>query len=339
MDMFDTRVMMRALELLRPPRTFLLDTFFQEQSDSETDTVDIDVIKRSRRMAPFQRPIHAGKVVSREGFASRTIRVPYLKPKMVTRAADMLKRQPGDTVYDAKSPADRAREQLARDMETLQDMIVRREEWMAAQALVLGKVEIKGDEVHAEVDFLRDADHQITLTGGDRWGQEGVQIDSDLVAWRSLISQATGLTARNAVLGSDAAEVVLHDEALRKLLDNRRTEAGMLRVTEAPIDGVTYLGNLRGIDLWAYEDWYIDDDTGDELPMIPADRVVLGVSGPSARAVRHYGAIQDLEATSRGRWFPKTWTEQDPSARWLQIQSAPLPATHTSDGYVSAKVL
>jgi len=338
MDIFDTRVMLRAIELMLAPRTFLLETFFTVQETHNTEFVEVDIFKGKRRMAPFQRPIHEGKVMQQLGFKSNSIRVPYVKPKMRTRAADMLKRMAGETIYDARSPADRAREQLAKDLQELMEIITRREEWMAAQALITGKVTITGDEIDAEIDFLRDAAHNITLTGTDLWDDAAATIDSDLVAWRSLIAKATGLTARNAVLGSDVVEEVLHNADVQKLVDNRRTEAGLLRAGENPIEGVIYVGNLRGIDLFSYEEWYIDD-AGVEQPMIPADRVVLGADGMAARNTRHYAAIQDLEATAVTRFFPKSWEEKDPSVRWAQVQSAPLPATHTPDAFVSAKVL
>jgi hypothetical protein len=338
MDMFDPRVMLRAIELMKTPRTFLLDTFFTDTEEHTTEFAEIDIEKGSRKMAPFQRPISEGKVMERDAFAAQSIKLPYVKPKRPTTAGDMLKRKPGETVYSGQSLADRARAELGKDFRKLQEAIVRREEWMAAQALVTGKVEIKGDDVHAEIDFLRSAGHNITLAGGDRWSEATATIDSDLVAWRAMIGQATGLTGRTAVLGADVAEVVLHNEKLQKLLDNRRTEAGFLKANENPVDGVTYLGNLRGIDLWSYDEWYVDDN-GDEQPMIPAKHIVLGATGSNVRSTRHYGAIQDLESTGIGRWFPKSWVTKDPSVRWVQLQSAPLPATHIPDAYVSAQVL
>lgn len=54
---------------------------------------------------------------------------------MVTTAEDMLKRSPGEDIYGAKSPNQRAAEQLTKDMIEMDDMITRREESMCAQAL------------------------------------------------------------------------------------------------------------------------------------------------------------------------------------------------------------
>lgn len=343
MDIFDTRVMLRAVEIMKPARHFLLDTFFPNVETHNTAHVEVDVEKGGRKMAPFVRPNAPGTVVDRRGFSSRQIKVPYVKPKIPTKAADMLKRQPGENPYETKTPAQRAEMQLNKDLTELRGMCERREEWMAAQALVTGKVAIQGDGIDAEVDFLRSASHNITLAGGSTWAPaDNPQIDTDITTWRTLISKDSGLTADKAVCGSDVAEAILHDANLQKLLDNRRTEAGLLRFNEAPVEGVTYLGNLRGVDLYSYDEWY-EDDNGVDQPMIPADRFILGVSRPAARGTRHYGAIQDLQAGASGlietRFFPKSWEEQDPSVRWLLMQSAPLPATHISDAYVSVDVL
>ena len=76
-DLFETRTLLRAMEQSQPPKTFLLDTFFPVIRQSETDTVDIDIIKGKRKLAPFVAPMHEGKVISNEGFHTDTFKPPY----------------------------------------------------------------------------------------------------------------------------------------------------------------------------------------------------------------------------------------------------------------------
>ncbi|RMS39563.1 Major capsid protein E [Pseudomonas amygdali pv. photiniae] len=116
---------------------------------------------------------------------------------------------------------------------------------------------------------------------------------------------------------------------------------GLIKPEELP-DGVTYLGYLNdpGVDLYGYDEWYLDDE-GDEQPMIPAGGLILGAT--STRNAMLYGAIQDLEAIESGlveaARFPKSWTTQEPSARWLKLQSAALAGLLEPDAFIYAKVV
>ena len=72
--------------------------------------------------------------------------------------------------------------------------------------------------------------------------------------------------------------------------------------------------------------------------MVPEDKALVIASG--LRATIHYGVIQDIEAGNFAtRVFAKTWTEEDPSARFLLVQSAPLPVVHHVDALLIATVV
>jgi hypothetical protein len=128
---------------------------------------------------------------------------------------------------------------------------------------------------------------------------------------------------------------------VKNRINMRRVDSGLIKPEELP-DGVTYLGYLNdpGLDLYAYDEWYVDD-AGSELPMMPVDRIVMGAT--TARATRHYGAIIDLDAIEEGldmvRWYPKSWREKNPSVRFVQQQSAPCVVPHQIDAFLTAKVI
>src|SRR5699024_1006979 len=135
---------------------------------------------------------------------------------------------------------------------------------------------------------------------------------------------------------------LMGNEKVRKQLDTRRIDLGIIVPQELP-DGVTYVGYLRdpGLDLYVYDEWYVDDDTGDEAPMVPAKGVIVGPT--TSRCSMLYGAIQDMEAIEGGVFdvsrYPKSWVEKDPSVRWLMMQAAPLPGFHEPDAFVFATVV
>jgi len=336
-DMFKTRTMLAALEIMFIPKTFLLNLFFGGAPEvSNTKYVDIDIYKGKRRLAPFVQPTAQGKIIERTGFTTQSFQPPYVKPKMATTAADILNRDAGNTIYQGNSsPAQRASVQLGKDLLELTQMIIRREEWMAAQALNTGKITVVGEGVDAEIDFLMAASHKITLTGVALWTDPASTPLANLRAWKQAVAKDSGLVPDVAVFGSDVVNAFLAHADVQKQLDNRRIVLGQINPTTLP-NGASYIGRIEELDIYTYDEWYLD--AADVLqPMVPVDKILLGST--NARATRHYGAIQDLKATAAVPFFPKSWEEQDPSVQWLMVQSAPLVCPHQIDAFLSAKAV
>ena len=61
-----------------------------------------------------------------------------------------------------------------REYQRLDDSISRREEWMCAQALTTGAIQIVGKGVNEEIDF--GFTNKVVLTGAEQWGQSGADI-------------------------------------------------------------------------------------------------------------------------------------------------------------------
>jgi len=338
-DLFDTRIMLTALEQMKPVRTFFLTTFFRASETSQTAYVDIDIHKGKRRLAPFVSPVQQGKVVERLGYTTRSYKPPYIKPKMVTTAADILKREMGTTIYSANDgPAQRAARQIGKDLRTLDEMITRREEWMAAQLLQSGQVHVLGEGIDEIINFGMSADHIITLGGTDVWSNAASTPLEDLRAWRRIIAKDSGINPDTVVMGADAADAFLDHADVQNKLDTRRIDLGLIDPAILAT-GAIYYGRIKdvGVDLYVYDEWFVDDSTDTEGPLMPAKKVIMGST--QARTARHYGAIQDLDATGAVARFPKSWTEDDPSARFIMLQSAPLVAMHQVDGFVCVQVL
>lgn len=341
-SLFDTRSMLRALEIRIPPKTFLKDTFFGGTPKTwPTKYVDIDVRKGKRRLAPYVHPTAQGKVVERIGFETFTYAPPYVKPKMGTTAQDFLTRNMGETVYGSNDgPSQRAQKQLGEDLAELEDMIIRREETQAAELLEFGKVTIVGDGLSAIIDFLMSATHLITLAGANLWSAASSYPLEDLRTWKLLIQRDSGLNPDKCIMGSDALNAFLKNANVVSQLDTRRIDLGKIDPVEEA-DGVTYYGRIKDVslDLYTYEEHYINPVSENLHAMINPKKVYLGST--RARCETNYGAIQDLDAGANFAVprFPKSWREKDPSVQWLLLQSAPLLCMHEPDAFLTAQVV
>jgi hypothetical protein len=341
-DIFDTLTMLEAVEQMNTPRRFLMNTFFNAGNPVTfgTEAVTLDIIKGQRKMAPFVHPSLPGSVSLRNGFSSETYKPPYIQPKRETRAEQILKRAAGDNPFSSRTPLERAGEQLGRDLIDLDDEITRREEWMCAQALSTGRVRVLGDGVDDTIDFLMEDSHKIVL-GAGRWNTADSDPIANLRQWKRQIAKDSGRTGNVAVLSGEAQDAFQRNETVLKQLNSRRVDMGVIKPEELP-DGVTYLGYLNdpGIDLYVYDEWYLDDE-GDEQQMVPSGGLMLGST--STRNAMLYGAIKDIEAIESGlveaARFPKSWVTQDPSARWLKLQSAALAGMLEPNAFVFAKVV
>lgn len=359
-SIFDTRTMLQAILQLKRPRTFLLDTFFKGFAQFNTKYVDIDILSRSRKMAPFVSPVLEGKVMDRKGKTTNSYAPPYLKPKRPTTAGDLLVAQPGEAIYSPGVTMEmRASELLMQDLMDLDDSITRREEWMAASALTSGSINVVGDGVNDVIDFGMQTTHKITLSGAALWSAVATcDPIGNLTNWGRQNSQDSGVVSDTCIMGSSVVNYFL--AWLRSDYNKSGGELSSIKLSLGVLkpellgEGVTFLGTLmvpgsNNIDLYSYDEWYVDDvigsgTFGQELPMVPVDRIFIGSSRAQNRKL--YGAIQDLDALQINGGsalpvtrFPKSWTEKDPSVRQVMLQSASLVAMNQPDAFTSSKVI
>lgn len=340
-DIFKTRAMVSALRQDKPVGRFLLDTLFGKVETSESEYVDIDIVKGKRKMSPFVAPRVEGKVIESKGFTTNSYKPAYIKQKFVTEAAAILEnRSAGEALYEAKSPEERAAEKLAEELVDHENMVSRREEWMAAQMLTSGTVNVVGEGINQVIDFGVDATHKITLSGTALWTDAASAPLANLATWQKIILKDSGINPNILIGGTDAITTLVNHADVKAVLDTRRINLGMIDPMElAP--GVVYYGTILSngvtVDVYSYDEWYTDDSDVDQ-PMIPAGKIIMTSTNADFR--RHYGAIKDLKAGLAALpRFVKSWEQEDPSVRYVLMQSAPLPAIHQVDALVTATVV
>lgn len=342
-DPFETRTMLEALEQMTPARSFLRDTFFKGERTFATKHVDLDVRQGSRKVAAYVSPLAEGKVVEKAGYTTSTFTPPYLKEKEPIHPSEFLNREAGAVLYaTGEDPSSRLEKETGRILADLDDRFSRAEEIQAAQALNTGIVTCVGEGINATVDFQMPAAHKITLTGTDLWTDAASDPVQNFIDWCDTMAKNGGLVPDAAVIGLDAWKAARKNTAFREALDNRRINNGQIDPRQLP-QGVTYLGDLVeagvSIALYTYKEWYVDPADGLTKPMVPADKVWLGST--RARCRKLYGAIQDIKAGGLAavRRFPKSWEVEDPSVRWVMLQSAPLMAMEEPAAFASALVV
>ena len=155
---YDTNTIVHVVQNLKNAQSFLLDRYFPNivVSDSEFVSIDIDVGKR--RMSPFVSPLVEGKLVESRRYQTNTFKPAYIKDKRAPDLRKPVRRMIGERIGGDIGPEEREMMNLEFEIADQVDMLTRRMEWMAAQALVNGTVTIVGDGFPtAVVDFGRNA--------------------------------------------------------------------------------------------------------------------------------------------------------------------------------------
>ena len=107
-SIYEPRTMMGVIRKLPPVHTFFRSTFFFHEKTFVTKSVDMDYKKGARKLAPFVSREIGGKVVPNTGYTTETYTPPFIAPDKVTTIDDILDRQPGESLYSGRTPAQRA---------------------------------------------------------------------------------------------------------------------------------------------------------------------------------------------------------------------------------------
>lgn len=336
MDIFSTGVLARVVAALPQPAPFILNSFFRNLQTEASEEIHFDVESTRRRLAPFVSPIVAGQVVKSKGYSTQTFKPAYIKDKRVFDASRPFRRVMGERIGGDMSPAQRLQVAVANDLSDQLEMLTRRQEVMAVEALRTGKVVISGDMYpKVQVDFGRDAALTIPLSDGARWGESGVDPLDDVQTWSMRVTEKSGSTANTLVMDVKAWQLFSASAKVQKLLDRFR---GQDKLNATVIgEGGRYMGNIGDFDIWVYAGWYEHPVTGAMTPYLPDYTVII--TGPDLEGTRAYGAIRDEEAGFQALpFYTKSWVEKDPAVRFLLMQSAPLTVPYRVNASLCATV-
>lgn len=327
MDIFSTQVLAKVVERLRTPPSFLLDTFFPNVQTSDKEEIFFDVTDSKPRISPFVSPLLPGKVVDGAGYQTKSFKPAYVKDKRRFDANIPYKRVAGEIIGGSLSPAQRYERALATTLSDQLDNLTRREEVMASEILRTGKVIVSGDGYPSQtVDFGRDGELSKVLTGGATWESSGVNPVDNLEDWAISVQDKSGVVAKTVVMDPLAWKIFRANDEVKKYLDIRRGTNNSLNIDPAlrtEDAKARYVGTIGDFDIWVYNDTYINE-SGVLSKLLPEKSVLLG-SREGLEGTRCYGAIHDEKANwTASRYFTKSWLEEDPSVRWLLLQSAPL---------------
>jgi hypothetical protein len=341
MDVFSTEYLAGVVEDLKTPPSFALDRYFGTQRTFDTEAVDFDVIDRKRRIAPLVSPLVPGKVMNQVGRKVTSIKPAYVKDKRVFDPNQGFKRAVGETIGGSLTPQQRIELTIVGEAEDQLNMLARRQEVMAMEALRTGKMVLSGENYPAQtLDFLRDATlSPAGLNGGaNAWDQGTSDPLANLRTWALLAKNKSGVYPDEVTMAVNVfAAFVNHAKvAARWQAQNTAAINTDLALGKPLGEAATFMGIVDGFKIFVYVDWYIDE-TDTEQQVHPDNWVMLAHA--RVDGVRAYGAIKDHDSLRAVPYFLKSWNDDDPSVRYLMLQSAPIVAPLRPNATVGVRVM
>ena len=342
MSLFSTDVMMRVVDQMFPAPQYLLQRFFPTIQIEQAEEIHFDLFETMRRVAPFVHHLVEGQIVESPGYSTTTFAPPYIKDKRVFDTTKPFRRSAGEQIGGSLTPGSRMAAQLAFDLQDQINMVELREEVMAAEALQTGQLTIVGDKYKKTVlDFRRDP--TLVFNAAVAWDQAGAKPLADLEKASFLMLQKTGAAGTEVIMGTTAWQWFRANEQVTAWLDMNRAIGAPPTMSNvgANVEGGTFMGTVDRFNITVYAGWWVDPMSGQTKEIWDSKAVV--VTSGKLDGVRCYGAIRDHRAIGgdlpdnvlradggelklrQVRYFVKSWMQEDPSVRYLMLQSAPLP--------------
>lgn len=339
LNFYSTNALRQVARNLKVPPTFLLRTFFGIVQQEQVEDISFDVEVGKRRVAPFVHPTSPSRRVDDAGFSTNTFRPAYIKDKRELNPNEALKRTAGEGIGGTLTPDQRIVQMLASKMTDQLQMRDRRLELMAASALLNGSITVVGDGYPSTtVSFNRDGGHSVSLTSTAKWSDlTNSDPEANFETWEGMILQQTGMGASDIVMDLLSWGYFRNNAKVKARLDLRRVDqADMTLGVSRKMEGATFQGYYGSYRLWTYSGWYVND-AGSEVAIWPDYTVVM--VGDAIEGVQAFGAIRDLKAGLQAdEYFFKSWEDEDPSTRWILMQSAPLVYPRRPNATVKAVV-
>ena len=339
MDLYSTytlnRVVVPAMRTM--PKLFL--TMFPELVQSDREEIIFDTEKTTRpRVTPFVHPMAKGKVVEGKGYSTKSLKPAYLKDVRAHTPHQNLKRRAGEALGGSLTAEQRMLAAVAADVQDQMDMFLNRLEVMAAEAVIHGTQTIKGEGFDELVDFGRSAASKTVLAGAAKWDDAGMtpdklfgQLEDSAEDMRDRIGSVPGFVLLDPkAWGLMRAQLLTSAGA--KYLDKQNKGYDRVSVDLTPsmagVMGLQAKGSFGDIPVFTFQSEYMDPETGVMNKVMP-DFTTLLVARERLQGVRHYGAIQSIDANDNlvlnpQEYFASSWTERNPAKRMLQLESAPL---------------
>jgi hypothetical protein len=337
----DTATLNRVQGQLPVIPSYWLGSHFPQEQTFETEHIDFETVESDLRIAPYVNPLVEGKVMKDLGSKIARFNPAYVKPKHVINPSRTLKRKAGEAYNGSMSLEQRKMAIITENLKLEKDMVFRRLEVMATEAIIHGRVTVTGEDYEAVVvDFGRDAGNTVVLSGAARWNQTGSTIKENIESEMAKVQILTGFAPTRITMSPDVWNIFRKDADIKE--DLNTDFAGRVATLDRSVGNgmpVQFKGWLSStLEVYVNSGTY-KNDAGQVIQLQPAGTVVLS-SPEGVKGVRCFGAIMDLSSLVATSMFARIIdnSKSDPSIMETLTQCAPLMVPSNPNATLYMKV-
>lgn len=352
LDFTKTYDLLMAVRQAAPVPSFLRDRYFPTGAGDmfNADRVLIEYKDDEKTVAPFVVPRKGSVAVMRDGYEIKDYAPPNISIHRVLTLDELERRGFGEALFSDVSIEERENRMILEDARDLSDMIMRREEVMAAEVMQTNKCVMKhiADDTskveEREIRYYDGATNPAVYTPATKWNASTgtPKIRQDISAMIELLT-SRGLPATDLVCAPDVAAIMEQDDEIYKMLDNRRFNLGTVEPALLPNGAAEVMQlNIMGriIRVISYGETYKDPDTGADKPFIAAGTCIVTAPGAGRMA---YARVRQMESDERyhkytARRVPKYMADEVHDIKTLRMTSRPLPIPNNKNPWIVAKV-
>ena len=332
---FDVQTLVSVVnqEKYYKPAMFLAKKFFPLGNVSYGLRATVEKTNKTARIAPYINPDIAVTPIQKDTRSLTDHPIPNVGPMVELNYKDFFARQAGVARGLSTDPrtGNIFQEKIAEETAKLVEIIQRTIEYRAAGVLLTGTLVVSGEGISYTIDFGRNANNAVTLSGDDLFTADTANPIMLLDKIADQISRDNGgLRPTEVIFGPGAAfQAFVNNPNVIAKLDLRRGNFGNFEPRRVE-PKVVYLGEAMGLNYWKYTEYDVDGS-----PLIPATSCVLDSEGNGNHL--HYGAITDNDIIKQYNgaialpYFVKSWNQQNPNKDCLQVLSSPFIAQHEPD--------
>ncbi|MDA0778535.1 MAG: major capsid protein, partial [Bacteroidetes bacterium] len=295
-----TRAMSKSLEKAQPKPKMILQ-FFPNKERYETEVIELDKKFKGARVAKFVNPDAVADGREKLSFDNYVFKLPTMQDLMSLTSKELNKRLFGQNVYTQTTTAAKGAVLVKEIQEEQKDFIETLMEVKAIEAVFDGQITIIGKGENRVIDFDRKAANTVDLGPGSYWDEAGGAPENDIEDFITRISadgsRATHIIGRAATIQVLVKKLKLNDPLA---FDGRRVDTGSITFKSMlEVNGSIYKGTYNGLEIWAYDGVYVDED-GNSQTAVPAKKVVVLSADNKNVDVCGYAGDMDIDFPSIG---------------------------------------
>lgn len=336
------------MEAYQPPSR--VDNYFLKLTKAKffsTESFELDIERDDEEVAIVVQSLEQGARANEASlYSNKEFFPPLYKEKLPIPAGSLQKRLPGNVPFGDVNFQAAGSAMAMKGLAKLEKKIMRSIELQAAQVFQTGALTLNSAAGVAlfSMNFSPKAAH--FPTAAVTWATNTTDIPTDIGNLAEVITRNGKARPTRLTFGRTAFRHFLNNNNVRNLLDKQVLNRGAL---VRPVRGVgdgTEMGVFHGeitidsntYEIYTYDGWYKDPQTGNFLPYLAADRVVL--TSPQSEVYSAFGLVPQFPAdagsaalqfmpasmqTSNGMQFtPTAWISQDRQSLTVQLAARPL---------------